>query len=255
MERTLRDAILAGSLRDGVRLPASRALARELGVSRGVVSDAYAQLASQGFLIARTRAAPIVAARTAVASTPVDPPLTVRYDLTPRLPDIALFPLRRWLDLEHRVTREAGSAVLSYRDPRGERTLREALADHLGRTRGVIADPDEIFVTQGAGQSIDLVLRVLSARGAIRVALEDPSQVVLRKRVVARTGVETAAARPARPGRRRPRRRRRPGDAGAPVPHGFGAPWRAPARTARMGPGHRGPDHRERLRVGVPPRR
>lgn len=181
---TLRDAILAGSLRAGVRLPASRALACELGVSRGVVSDAYAQLASQGFLISRTRAVPIVAdaARPAVARTPVDPRPAVRYDLTPRLPDIALFPLRRWLASEHRVAREAGSVVLSYRDPRGERTLREALADHLGRTRGVIADPDEIFITQGAGQSIDLMLRVLSARGAIRVALEDPSQVVLRKR-------------------------------------------------------------------------
>ncbi|MGI8711787.1 MAG: PLP-dependent aminotransferase family protein [Solirubrobacteraceae bacterium] len=187
LERTLRDAILAGSLRAGVRLPASRALARGLGVSRGVVSDAYAQLASQDFLISRTRAAPIVAdaARPAVVRTPVDPRPAIRYDLTPRLPDIALFPLRQWLASEHRVAREAGSAVLSYRDPRGERTLREALADHLGRTRGVIADPDEIFVTQGAGQSIDLMLRVLSARGAMRVALEDPSQVVLRKRVLA----------------------------------------------------------------------
>ena len=187
LERTLRDAILAGSLRAGVRLPASRAFARELGVSRGVVSDAYAQLASQGFLISRSRAAPIVAdaARPAVARTPVDPPPAVRCDLTPRLPDVSLFPLRRWLAAEQRVAREAGSAVLSYREPQGERTLREALADHLGRTRGMIADPDEIFVTQGAGQSIDLVLRVVSARGAVGVALEDPSQVVLRKRVVA----------------------------------------------------------------------
>jgi GntR family transcriptional regulator/MocR family aminotransferase len=186
LERTLRDTILTGSLRAGVRLPGSRVLARELGVSRGVVSDAYAQLASQGFLISRSRSAPIVAdaTRPTATRTPADPLPAVRYDLTPRLPDVSLFPLRRWLAVEQRVARQARSAVLTYREPRGERALREGLADYLGRTRGVIAVPEGIFITQGAGQSVDLVLRVLSARGAVSVALEDPSQQILHKRVI-----------------------------------------------------------------------
>src|ERR1019366_498159 len=114
------EAIVSGALREGVRLPASRTLSRELRVSRGVVSDAYGQLESQGFLIMRARA--------------------------------------------------GGPAVLDYRKSRGERALREALADHLGRTRGVIADPEQILIVQGTAQSVDLLLRVLRARGATRVA-------------------------------------------------------------------------------------
>lgn len=58
LRRTLRDAIRAGALREGVRLPASRTLAHHLGVSRGVVSDAYAQLVAEGFLITKQRSAP-----------------------------------------------------------------------------------------------------------------------------------------------------------------------------------------------------
>src|SRR6266508_4773884 len=58
LRRTLRDAIRMGALREGVRLPASRVLAQHLGVSRGVVSDAYGQLEAEGFLIITQRAAP-----------------------------------------------------------------------------------------------------------------------------------------------------------------------------------------------------
>jgi GntR family transcriptional regulator / MocR family aminotransferase len=195
LERGLRDAILSGALREGVRLPASRALARELGVSRGVVSEAYDQLGSQGFLITRPRSAPVVAAaaRAAVARRepePIEP--AARYDLTPTTPDVTLFPLRRWLAVAHRVAREVGPATLDYRDSHGERALREALADHLGRTRGVIADPDQIVVTQGTAQSIDLLTRVLRARGATQVAVEDPSHTTQRERIRA-AGMEVWA--------------------------------------------------------------
>ena len=92
LERTLRDAILSGALREGVRLPASRALAGALGVSRGVVSDAYGQLEGQGFLVVRPRAAPVIAPgvrrpeeRPREAKSPEPAP---RYDLTPTTPDV-----------------------------------------------------------------------------------------------------------------------------------------------------------------------
>src|SRR5215468_9859486 len=84
LERTLRSAIRAGALREGVRLPSSRALAEALGVSRGVVRDAYAQLEAQGFLVARVRAAPVVAAVSPSASarrTPEPAAPAPRYDL------------------------------------------------------------------------------------------------------------------------------------------------------------------------------
>ena len=186
LERTLREAISSGALREGVRLPASRILAAELGVSRGVVSDAYGQLEAQGYLIARPRAAPVVAPvpRPQVApSTPEPKEEGPRYDLTPTTPDVTLFPLRRWLGAQQGLARAAATAVLDYRRPRGELVLREALADHLGRTRGVIADPDQILVVQGTAQSVDLLLRVLRARGAARVAVEDPSHTTQHERV------------------------------------------------------------------------
>jgi GntR family transcriptional regulator/MocR family aminotransferase len=106
-----------------------------------------------------------------------------RYDLTPTTPDVTLFPLARWLAVAQQVARRASTATLDYREPRGERTLREALADHLGRTRGVIAEPEQIVVVQGTAQGVDLLLRILLARGASRVAVEDPSHTTQHERI------------------------------------------------------------------------
>ena len=192
--RALREAILTGALRAGVRLPASRAFARQLGVSRGVVSDAYGELEAQGFLVSRAREAPVVATvdGPGVVRAEPEPDLPVpRYDLTPTLPDLTLFPLHRWLAAAQHVARTSGSSTLDYREPRGERVLRSALADHLGRTRGVIADPAQIVIVQGTAQSIDLLLRVLRARGASRIAVEDPSHTTQHERIHA-MGLEVA---------------------------------------------------------------
>ena len=79
----------------------------------------------------------------------------------------------------------SGAATLDYRESRGERALREVLADHLGRTRGVVADPADIVIVQGTAQSVDLFMRTLRARGAARVAVEDPSQTTARERIKA----------------------------------------------------------------------
>jgi GntR family transcriptional regulator/MocR family aminotransferase len=186
LERTLREAIRAGALRAGVRLPSSRVLAVSLGVSRGVVRDAYGQLEAQGFLVTRPRAAPVVAAvpdpsappREAEAATAVP-----RYDLTPTTPDVTLFPLNRWLSTATRAARRASLVSLDYAESRGAHELRAALADHLGRTRGVIAEPDQITVVQGTAQAFDLLLRVLRRRGATRVAVEDPSHTTNHERI------------------------------------------------------------------------
>jgi GntR family transcriptional regulator / MocR family aminotransferase len=186
LEQTLRDAIRSGALRDGVQLPSSRALAEALGVSRGVVSDAYGQLEAQGFLTTRARAAPLVAtvARSETARREPEPSAKPpRYDLTPTTPDVTLFPLARWLAAAQHAARRASTATLDYREPRGERALREALADHLGRTRGVVADSQQIVVVQGTAQGVYVLLRILQARGASRVAVEDPSHTTQHERI------------------------------------------------------------------------
>jgi GntR family transcriptional regulator/MocR family aminotransferase len=178
VERTVREAILGGALRPGVRLPSSRALAAQLGVSRGVTTEAYGQLAAQGFLVNQTKAAPVVAeiAVPARPAAPTAPPLRPpRYDFTANTPDVTLFPVRRWSSALQEAFRTVPAATYDYGDPRGELELRRVLADQLGRTRGVVCEPSRIIVVQGAAQGIDVLARVLAIRGARRVAVEDPS--------------------------------------------------------------------------------
>ena len=179
LERTLRAAIRERSLRTGARLPSSRRLAAQVGVSRGVASDVYAQLEAQGFVVMRPRSAPVVAAtapqvaqssRRASADS-----WQPRYDLTPTTPDVTLFPLRQWLAALRHAAARAPARVLDYGDQRGDSGLRETIADHLGRTRGVVAEPGQIIVVQGTAQALDILLRVLARRGQRRVAVEDPS--------------------------------------------------------------------------------
>jgi GntR family transcriptional regulator/MocR family aminotransferase len=186
LERAVRDAIRDGALRAGVRLPSSRRLAEQVGVSRGVASDVYAQLEAQGFVVMRPRSAPVVAAVTAPRRRPPHTeaaPRPPRFDMTPTTPDVTLFPTRQWLAALNHAVRRAPARALDYGDPHGDPDLRETLADHLGRTRGVIADPSQIVVVQGVAQGMDLLLRLLAARGARRIAVEDPSLARQHERI------------------------------------------------------------------------
>jgi GntR family transcriptional regulator / MocR family aminotransferase len=178
LEDQLRDAVRAGRLGPSVPLPSSRALARELGVSRGVVVDAYAQLAAEGYLVARQGAPTRVSdaaspgPRAAPAPAGEQPP---RFDFRPGGPDVSLFPRAAWLASLRRALRDAPDARLDYGDPRGAPELRAALARYLGRVRGVACDPERVVVTSGMAQGMALFARALIARGARRIALEDPS--------------------------------------------------------------------------------
>jgi GntR family transcriptional regulator / MocR family aminotransferase len=179
IERRLRDAIRDGSLRTGARMPSTRDLARQLGVSRRVVTDAYAQLEAEGYLDVHERARPQVAAGVAVAAEPdepaeLPPARPPRYDFRPSIPDVSTFPRTAWL----RSVREALAAMedadLSYGSPGGTDRLRTVLAEYLGRVRGVVATPARLVVTSGYTQGLGIVCQSLAACGASRVALEDP---------------------------------------------------------------------------------
>ena len=179
LERTLREAIKEGSLRAGVELPASRQLAAQLRVSRGVTSDAYGELEAQGYLHVSPRRPPIVAEVPSGAPKPAAPPPSLqpppRFDMTPTTPDVTLFPRREWSAALTAAVREAPAGALDYGPFQGDGSLRSTLAAELGRTRAVICDPSQIVVVQGTTQGVDLALRVLQDRGARRVAVEDPS--------------------------------------------------------------------------------
>jgi GntR family transcriptional regulator / MocR family aminotransferase len=177
VERTLRDAVREGRLLAGARLPSSRGLAAELGVSRGVVTSAYAQLAAEGYLETRQGAAVRVAhSIRAQAPRPPTPSLVARYayDFTPGLPDLAGFPRDRWLRSLRRAWRESALDAVGYGDPRGAPELREALADYLRRVRGAAADPEHLLVCTGFRQGLSLTCRWLAAGGVETIALEDP---------------------------------------------------------------------------------
>ncbi len=179
IEDQLRRAIRDRALRPGAGVPSTRDLARQLGVSRRVVVDAYAQLAAEGYLNLRQGARPRVSGAAAVAgearaAVPQVVP-SARFDFRPSVPDVGAFPRAAWLRSLRQALATIPDAELGYGDPRGVEVLRSALADYLGRVRGVVADPEQIVITNGYTQGLGLVCRALAARGAERIALEDPS--------------------------------------------------------------------------------
>jgi GntR family transcriptional regulator / MocR family aminotransferase len=177
LERALRGAIRAGRLRAGAPLPSSRGLAGELGVSRGVVTAAFQQLAAEGYLDTRQGAPNRVARGVRAQASPLPaPPLAPRfgYDFSPGLPDLAGFPRDRWLRSLRGAWREAPLDAIGYGDPRGVTELREALADYLARVRGVAGDAEHLLVCTGFRQGLSLTCRWLHGQGIERVALEDP---------------------------------------------------------------------------------
>lgn len=190
-EHALREAVRSGRLVPGSKLPATRALAQQLGVSRGVVVEAYAQLAAEGYLDTRRGGGTRVAdhpnpdptptptprpehatAPVALAPEPDDP--TPRHDLRPSLPAVDGFPRQAWLGAISRILRTIPDQRLGYGDRNGEPELRAALATSLARTRGVRATPDQVIVTGGLRDSLPLLWRLLRERGAKRVGVEEP---------------------------------------------------------------------------------
>jgi len=177
IERSIRETIRSGRLTAGARLPSTRSLAVELGVSRGVVTEAYGQLASEGYLLSR-QGAPVRVARSVRVPPRRAPAQSLLpghpYDFRPGMPDLAGFPRERWLRSLRAAWREAPIGAVAYPDPRGLPQLREALADYLGRARGTAADPEHTMICAGFAQGFSMVCRWLREHGVERVALEDP---------------------------------------------------------------------------------
>jgi GntR family transcriptional regulator/MocR family aminotransferase len=197
VEDQLRAAIRAGRLVAGERLPASRVLAAELGVSRGVVSDAYMLLAAEGWRIVAPRARPIVAAAATHAPGPTSPPLDrgaiqrptrVRYDLRPGRPDLARFPRADWIRSLGAAVRGAGVAELDYPPIAGAGPLREVVAAYRGRVRGTVARAEDVILCAGAGQAF---VTLAEALGPAKLAVEDPGHEGIRE-LFAKRGLRPA---------------------------------------------------------------
>ncbi|MQY43760.1 aminotransferase class I/II-fold pyridoxal phosphate-dependent enzyme [Epibacterium sp. SM1969] len=187
----LRDAIAKGDIAQGSRLPSQRALAQDLGISRSTVIQSYEQLQAEGYLLARPGAGYFVAdvATIAELSSPVPakpthmPPRAER--LQPGAPDTSLFPTRNWARTIARVARNTPDALCRLHDAFGDLKLREEIAAYLGRWRGISCSPEQILVTSGAREALELAIELVI--DGQDIGLESPGFVPLH-RFAARSG-------------------------------------------------------------------
>jgi GntR family transcriptional regulator/MocR family aminotransferase len=177
LEQALREQIRSGRLLPEARLPSSRALARELGISRGLVVEAYAQLTAEGYLISG-QGAPTRVAAMASAERPPVPAASLQarglYDFAPDVPDLASFPREQWLRSLRSALREAPFAALGPGDARGAAELRNALMAYLGRVRAAAPEPEHTVICGGFAHGFSALCRVLRDRGVERIAVEAP---------------------------------------------------------------------------------
>ncbi len=207
IQRAIRQLIVDGALGPGKQLPASRALAGSLGVSRDTIETAYAQLHAEGFIDRRVGSGSFVAEmkeftpgrrlkqRDTLLRDQV-PNLSkrgaamfrsggVREMLTPcpfahGVPDTRNFPLPLWERLERQVLKEAGSQALLHGDPQGAEPLRRAIADYVNLERGAHATADRVVVLTSSQQAMTLCANVLFDPSD-RIFIEDPVYYGARK--------------------------------------------------------------------------
>ena len=210
LDRQIREAVLSGRLPAGNRLPSSRALAEELGVSRLTVQNTYEQLIAEGFLDARVGAGTFVAAAQAsdlppLSLDPVTAPAAVRSVLSargallartqatarlhdvrpfrPGVPALDLFPMRSWSRLWGKHWKRAQD-TLSYGAPGGYPPLREAVAAYLRDARGVRCEAEQVIIVGGAQQAITLAAWALLDPGDA-VWMEEPGHIAGRDALAA----------------------------------------------------------------------
>ncbi|MFJ7999411.1 PLP-dependent aminotransferase family protein [Streptomyces sp. NPDC096310] len=198
--RQLRTAIHDGLLRPGDPLPSTRELSRRLAVARNTVGVAYERLVAEGYADSRVGSGTYVrttdlpaygpAAVTGTTGSGLRPralwaglspwtlpettgPASAAHDFRVGLPDARLFPYDAWRPLIARELRLSATGAAGYGDPSGHAGLRAALARHVRLSRGVRTGPDDVLVTTGTQQALDLIGRVLLGPGD-RVAVEEP---------------------------------------------------------------------------------
>jgi GntR family transcriptional regulator / MocR family aminotransferase len=187
-----REMILSKRLRPGERLPASRNLAKELGVSRVIISQGYEQLMMEGYITGKTGAGTFVATTLPdsllnakqpagqASKVTVAPPLLEepgdRVEIIPfqgGTPSLDLFPYKAWQQVGNKVLKALKSYHLGYDDTLGHWPLRTAIADYLRVSRAVKCEASQVIIVTGSQQGLNLVVETLLARGD-KVWMEDP---------------------------------------------------------------------------------
>lgn len=187
--QALQRHIVSGDLFDGEKLPASRNFAAELGVSRSTVITAYDQLVAEGYAEGRHGSGLYVCPMGEVdqvlahkperrESNPEVPAVEEPKLLRPGAPDMRLFPYRQWARAVARVARSEPRSLVTISDIFGDRRLRRAIANHVREWRGIDAQPEQILITAGSGDALEICTRTLIAPGE-SIALENPGYLPL----------------------------------------------------------------------------
>ena len=215
ISESLRKAVLLGRISVGTKLPSSRRLASELKVSRNTVTTAFEQLTAEGYLDSKRGSGSFVAeelpedllqARSAKKPANRESPARrVIARRAARLDNVLLsfsnapdkprafqtgfsavdeFPIESWTRIFTRRVRKMPRKSLDYGDPRGYEPLRKAIASYLGASRGVVADPSQIFITAGSQQALDATFRTLLNEGD-EALIEDPNYMGARGALLA----------------------------------------------------------------------
>lgn len=183
LQDQLRAAVRDGRLRAGERLPSTRRLAEELGVSRGMVVACYEQLVAEGYLVgsagsgtrvAERVAVPARASRPAGGAAPAAAPKKVDVDFEYGVPDLRSAPLPDWLWALREAGRHAPTAMMADETDAGSPRLREVVAAYHRRVRAGAADAEHAVVVNSFRQGLVLTLAALARAGVRRVGLEDP---------------------------------------------------------------------------------
>jgi GntR family transcriptional regulator / MocR family aminotransferase len=193
LERALREAIRSGRLAPNARLPSTRVLAAELHLARNTVVAAYDQLIAEGYLAARTGSSTTVVGLPERPARGQRPPREApdpepRFDLRPGSPDVSTFPVAEWVRATRRALARAPMSAYDYGDPLGRIELRTALAEYLGRARGVLASPHNILICSGYVQALALLTRIVKGP----IAMEDPG-LWFHREVVRHAGADVVA--------------------------------------------------------------
>lgn len=177
---SLRALVESGTLKPGTRIPSSRQLAVDIGVSRSVVVEAYDQLTAEGYLTGRRGSGTSVTGHPGdgTAASALTPPEETapgaRWDLRAGPSDSVAFPRAEWLRCATAVITGAGRQELGYAPLAGVPHARHVLTGYLGRVRGVRGRPEDLMITSGFAQGLALICRVLLDRGHTALAVEDP---------------------------------------------------------------------------------
>ena len=197
--KSIKNRILEGILEGGTKLPSSRKLAGELGISRNCVVESYDLLIAEGFIHTKQGNGTYISEGTSLKQSTFrkadllkdvgfKPFRTDVIDFRSGLPDLKYFPVQVWNRLSREMLEKIKPLDLSYQSPEGRFELRKSISDYLSISRGTVCTPDQIVITAGTTQAIGIITQLLAGKTGKPVIIEDPVTLDIPLIITGRNG-------------------------------------------------------------------